>query len=216
MITRLRRSSASTRATSRSIVVLPTPGRPSSRMLLARLDEVADDVDRAEDGPADAAGQADDLARRGCGSREMRCSVRSMPARLSSPKAPMRVDDVVRCPHRSPRGRGGPPRRSGSAPPAVVRDPSRPRAGRCGSRPFPGARRSPAAAPPSGRRGRRSFRGVPRVAVTSLGSSPDRRHHRRLADLRAHLENQHRDAPDRLEARRLRGAHARRLVCSHR
>ena len=33
MTTRLPRSSASTRATSRSIVVLPTPGRPSSRML---------------------------------------------------------------------------------------------------------------------------------------------------------------------------------------
>ena len=34
MMTRLRRSSASTRAASRSSVVLPTPGRPSIRMLL--------------------------------------------------------------------------------------------------------------------------------------------------------------------------------------
>ena len=32
-------------------------------MLLPGLDDVADDVDRAEDGAADAAGEADDLAR---------------------------------------------------------------------------------------------------------------------------------------------------------
>ena len=52
--------SASTRATSRSMVVLPTPGRPSSSMLLPALDDVFDDLDRAVDGPAHAAGQADD------------------------------------------------------------------------------------------------------------------------------------------------------------
>ena len=34
-------SSASTRATSRSMVVLPTPGRPSSRMTLPICDDVA-------------------------------------------------------------------------------------------------------------------------------------------------------------------------------
>ena len=62
MTTRLSSSSASTRAASRSIVVLPMPGRPMIRIALARLDQVADDLDRAEDGAADAAGQADDLA----------------------------------------------------------------------------------------------------------------------------------------------------------
>ena len=59
MTTRL--VSARMRAASRSMVVLPTPGRPRSRMLLPRLDDVLDDVDRAVDRPADAAGQADDV-----------------------------------------------------------------------------------------------------------------------------------------------------------
>ena len=63
MTTRLPRSSASTRAHSRSIVVLPIPGGPSSRIDFPLIDEVVDDLDRAVDGPADAAGQADDLAR---------------------------------------------------------------------------------------------------------------------------------------------------------
>ena len=66
MTTRLRgRSgalpSASTRATSRSIVVLPTPGRPSEQDALAGLDDVLDDVDRAVDRAAHAARQAHDV-----------------------------------------------------------------------------------------------------------------------------------------------------------
>ncbi len=60
MTTRL--VSANTRAASRSIVVLPTAGRPSSRTARAGFDEVLDDRDRAKDGPTDAARQPDDLA----------------------------------------------------------------------------------------------------------------------------------------------------------
>ena len=62
MTTRLSRSSASTRAASRSIVVLPMPGRPMIRIDWPDLDEVVDDLDGAEDGPPDAAGEAHDLA----------------------------------------------------------------------------------------------------------------------------------------------------------
>ena len=61
MTTRLR-SSASTRAHSRSIVVLPTPGRPEQADRLAAADHVEDDVDRAVHRAADAARQADDPA----------------------------------------------------------------------------------------------------------------------------------------------------------
>ncbi len=61
MTTRLR-SSESTRAHSRSIVVLPTPGRPEQTDRLAAAQHVEQDVDRSVDGPADAAGEADDLA----------------------------------------------------------------------------------------------------------------------------------------------------------
>ncbi len=84
--------SASTRAASRSMVVLPTPGRPSKQDALAALDDVLDDVDGAVDGAADAAGQADDVAapvadggdavqralhaRRGCRRRTRRCARR--------------------------------------------------------------------------------------------------------------------------------------------
>ena len=62
MITRLFTSSASTRATSRSIVVLPTPGRPRKRTLSPVLTMSSIAGDRAEDGAADAAGEADDPA----------------------------------------------------------------------------------------------------------------------------------------------------------
>ena len=60
--TRLSSSSASTRAASRSIVVLPMPGRPMISTLLPGLDQVLDDLDRAEHGAADPRSQADDLA----------------------------------------------------------------------------------------------------------------------------------------------------------
>ena len=62
MTTRLPSSSASTRAHSRSSVVLPTPGRPHEQDAPARLHEVSDDGDGAVDGAADAAGEAHDVA----------------------------------------------------------------------------------------------------------------------------------------------------------
>ena len=68
---------------------LADAGPPQQQDALARLDDVANDVDRAEDGAADAAGEADDRPSR-LRMAEMRCSVRSMPARLSSPNTPMR------------------------------------------------------------------------------------------------------------------------------
>ena len=94
MITRLRRSSARTRATSRSIVVLPTPGRPSIRMLLpdstmSRMMAMVPKTAR----PTRQVSPTMRPAR--LRMAEMRCSVRSMPARLSSPNSPMRCDDVV-------------------------------------------------------------------------------------------------------------------------
>ena len=55
-----RRRSASTRAASRSIVVLPTPGGPQQQHALAGFDEVLDDVDGAVDRAPHAAGQAHD------------------------------------------------------------------------------------------------------------------------------------------------------------
>ncbi len=84
---------------------------------LPGLDEVPDDLDRPVDRPADPAGQADDLAV-AVADRAMRWSVRSMPARLSSPNVPMwsttyamsaSVDLAVeerrpRCPGSAPRG----------------------------------------------------------------------------------------------------------------
>ena len=62
-ITTRLRSSLSTRAHSRSIVVLPTPGRPSKQIDFPLRIDVEDDVDRAVDRAADAARQADDLPR---------------------------------------------------------------------------------------------------------------------------------------------------------
>ena len=59
MITRF--VSARMRAASRSMVVLPTPGRPRISTLLPDLDQVLDDVDRAVHRPPDPAGQADDV-----------------------------------------------------------------------------------------------------------------------------------------------------------
>ena len=62
MTTRLPASSARTRATSRSIVVLPTPGFPSRRMLSPRADDVLDYADGAVDRAPDTNGQADDVS----------------------------------------------------------------------------------------------------------------------------------------------------------
>ena len=87
-ITRLPRSSASTRATSRSMVVLPTPGRPSSRTLcppstMSRMMSMVPKTAR----PMRQVRPTTLPAR--LRMALIRCSVRSMPARLSSPKAPM-------------------------------------------------------------------------------------------------------------------------------
>ncbi len=90
MITRLFISSASTRATSRSIVVLPTPGRPSSSMLcpLWMMSSMIAIVPKT----ARPTRQVRPTMRpRRLRMQEMRCSVRSMPARLSSPNSPMRA-----------------------------------------------------------------------------------------------------------------------------
>ncbi len=61
-ITTRLRSSESTRAHSRSIVVLPTPGRPEQADRLAAAQHVEQNVDRAVDGAPDAAGEPDDLS----------------------------------------------------------------------------------------------------------------------------------------------------------
>jgi len=82
-------SSASTRAASRSRVVLPTPGRPAAGRC-AGLDDIADDVDGSVDRPSDAAGQTTISPTR-LRKAEIRCNVRSMPARLSRVKVPMRA-----------------------------------------------------------------------------------------------------------------------------
>ena len=87
-ITRLPRSSASTRATSRSMVVLPTPGRPSSRTLwppstMSRMMSMVPNTAR----PMRQVRPTTLPAR--LRMALIRCSVRSIPARLSSPKAPM-------------------------------------------------------------------------------------------------------------------------------
>ena len=60
-ITTRLRSSESTRAHSRSIVVLPTPGRPSKHIDLPLRKHVEQNVDRAVHRASDAAGQTDDL-----------------------------------------------------------------------------------------------------------------------------------------------------------
>ncbi len=65
--TRLSTTSARTRAASRSMVVLPMPGRPMMSTDLPGLHQVLDDLDGAEHRATDAARQADDLAARGCG-----------------------------------------------------------------------------------------------------------------------------------------------------
>ena len=86
--TRLPRSSARTRATSRSIVVLPTPGRPRIRMLcpdsaMSRMMSIVPNTAR----PMRQVRPTTLPAR--LRMALIRWSVRSMPARLSSPKAPM-------------------------------------------------------------------------------------------------------------------------------
>ena len=90
MTTRLFASSASTRATSRSIVVLPTPGRPSRRMLFPLITRSS--MMRIVPYTARPMRQVSPTTfPRRLRMAEMRCSVRSMPARLSSPNSPTRA-----------------------------------------------------------------------------------------------------------------------------
>ena len=88
-ITRLFSSSAMKRATSRSIVVLPTPGRPRSRTLCSV--RTRSSMMRIVPKTARPTRQVRPTMRRlRLRMQEMRCSVRSMPARLSLVKSPMR------------------------------------------------------------------------------------------------------------------------------
>ena len=90
MTTRLFMSSASTRATSRSIVVLPTPGRPSISVLLPVL--MRSSMTWIVPNTARPTRHVSPTMRpRRLRMHEMRCSVRSMPARLSSPNSSMRA-----------------------------------------------------------------------------------------------------------------------------
>ena len=86
--TRLPRSSASTRAASRSIVVLPMPGRPMMRMLFpdSTKSTMISIVPKTALPMRQVRPTTLPLRLR---IAEMRWSVRSMPARLSSPKLPM-------------------------------------------------------------------------------------------------------------------------------
>ena len=89
MITRFSKSSPSTRATSRSMVVLPTPGPPKRRMLLPvwTRSSIIFIVPKT----ARPTRQVSPTMRRlRLRIAEMRCRVRSIPARLSSPKLPIR------------------------------------------------------------------------------------------------------------------------------
>ncbi len=88
MTTRLPRSSARTRATSRSIVVLPTPGRPRRRTdcppsTMSRMMSIVPNTARPmrQVSPTTLPERLRIAL--------MRWSVRSIPARLSSPKTPM-------------------------------------------------------------------------------------------------------------------------------
>ena len=88
MTTRLSSSSASTRAASRSIVVLPMPGRPMIRTLFpdSTRSLMISIVPKTARPMRQVRPTILPLRLR---IAEMRCSVRSMPARLSSPNEPM-------------------------------------------------------------------------------------------------------------------------------
>ena len=89
MTTRFFASSDSTRAISRNIVVLPTPGRPRSRMFLPEKakSSIILMVPKTARPTRQVIPMTWPFRLR---IAEMRCSVRSMPARLSSPNSPRR------------------------------------------------------------------------------------------------------------------------------
>ena len=88
-ITRLPRSSASTRAASRNSVVLPTPGRPS-RSVERPVSMTSRTMSTVPTTARPTRQVRPTIWPRRLRSAEMRCRVRSMPARLSGPKAPTR------------------------------------------------------------------------------------------------------------------------------
>ena len=90
MMTRLLKWSANVRATSRSIVVLPTPGRPKRRTLLP--DSMRSSIILMVPKIARPTRQVSPTMRPSrLRMAEIRCRVRSIPARLSSPKVLMRA-----------------------------------------------------------------------------------------------------------------------------
>ena len=154
--TRLPMSSARTRAASRSIVVLPMPGRPMIRIdfpvstkswMISIVPKTARPIRQVR--PT--------ILPLRLRIALMRWSVRSMPARLSSPNVPDVVDDVARCRPRSTSRSSSVTSRVREArlgPTAQVEDDLDER-GPVGQRVRP-RRRSPAAGPRGGHRGRRS------------------------------------------------------------
>ena len=89
MMTRLWASTDSTRAISRSMVVLPTPGRPSSSRFLP--ERAKSSMSLMVPNTARPTRQVRPMTRpRRLRMAEMRCSVRSRPARLSPPNSPRR------------------------------------------------------------------------------------------------------------------------------
>ena len=95
MITRLCASTDRTRAISRSMVVLPTPGRPRRRMFFPEnaRSSIILMVPKTALPTRQVMPMTSPLRFR---IAEIRCSVRSIPARLSAPKSPMRSTTLSR------------------------------------------------------------------------------------------------------------------------
>ena len=95
MMTRLFSSVESTRALSRKQRRLADSGTAEQQQALSGFDDVAQNVDGAVDGAADAARQTRQSLSRRLRMAEMRCSVRSMPARLSCVNDADAMSDVI-------------------------------------------------------------------------------------------------------------------------
>ena len=203
-ITRLPRSSASTRATSRSIVVLPTPGRPSSRTLcpLSTMSRMMSMVPKTAR-PTRQVSPTTLPAR--FRMAEMRCRVRSMPARLSPPKSPMCSMTWAISASTISRSR------STSSPCVKRASGRRPRSSTTSSRSarFAKLRRrvtiSGGSASSSASRSSVVVCSVVTFVLLLHSSRLDRRHHRRLADAGQHLAHQHAHLANRLESGRFGG-----------
>ena len=235
--TRLSRSSASTRATSRSMVVLPTPGRPRSRIdfPVSTMSRMMSMVPKTARPMRQVRPTILPLRLR---MAVMRWSVRSMPARLSSPKVPMWSTTYCRSASTTSRSRS-----TASPPPPKRASGRRPRSMTTSIRSRSGGRPSRAATISGGRAASRacrssviargSGRGAGSGPVTcapssvidgwsrgsvigsSIGSSSDGRHQGRLRDSHQGLLHQQRHGGDAIEARGLQPRVDRRLVGSH-